>query len=165
MYIRHFWQGNHRIYGHIRCIYTVLANPTYLLWKVQGMFRIMKCGVQGRFGNWIIIYGTWGAGWVCCCPVCMYGLLWVFSFHSVGSGQPYMFPWGMQGRFGIWIIIYENLGCRMSMLACCEYVYFIVLVLLCSLWGWLKISTNTARERRELALILQEREELAEILQ
>jgi hypothetical protein len=51
------------------------------------------------------------------------------------------------------------------MLACCEYVYFIVLVLLCSLWGWLKISTNTARERRELALILQEREELAEILQ
>jgi len=23
-----FWQGNHRIYGHIRCIYTVLANPS-----------------------------------------------------------------------------------------------------------------------------------------
>ena len=22
-----FWQGNHQIYGHIRCIYTVLANP------------------------------------------------------------------------------------------------------------------------------------------
>ena len=31
MYIRYFWQGNHRIYGHIRCIYTVLANPTYVL--------------------------------------------------------------------------------------------------------------------------------------
>ena len=29
VYIRYFWQGNHRIYGHIRCIYTVLANPTY----------------------------------------------------------------------------------------------------------------------------------------
>jgi len=28
--IRCFWQGNHHIYGHIRCIYTVLANPTYL---------------------------------------------------------------------------------------------------------------------------------------
>jgi len=25
---RYFWQGNHRIYGHIRCIYTVLADPT-----------------------------------------------------------------------------------------------------------------------------------------
>jgi hypothetical protein len=29
VYIRYFWQGNHRIYGHIRCIYTVLANLTY----------------------------------------------------------------------------------------------------------------------------------------
>jgi hypothetical protein len=27
VYIRYFWQGNHQIYGHIRCIYTVLANP------------------------------------------------------------------------------------------------------------------------------------------
>ena len=27
VYIRYFWQGNHKIYGHIRCIYTVLANP------------------------------------------------------------------------------------------------------------------------------------------
>ena len=25
--IRYFWQGNRWIYGHIRCIYTVLANP------------------------------------------------------------------------------------------------------------------------------------------
>ena len=27
VYLRFFWQGNHQIYGHIRCIYTVLANP------------------------------------------------------------------------------------------------------------------------------------------
>ena len=26
--IRYFWQGTHHIYGHIRCIYTFLANPT-----------------------------------------------------------------------------------------------------------------------------------------
>jgi hypothetical protein len=26
VYIRYFWQGKHQIYGHIRCIYTVLAN-------------------------------------------------------------------------------------------------------------------------------------------
>ena len=25
--IRYFWQGNQQIYGHIRCIYTVLASP------------------------------------------------------------------------------------------------------------------------------------------
>jgi hypothetical protein len=29
VYIRHFWQRNHQIYGHIRCIYTILANPKY----------------------------------------------------------------------------------------------------------------------------------------
>ena len=29
IYIRYFWLGNQQIYGHIRCIYTVLANPTY----------------------------------------------------------------------------------------------------------------------------------------
>jgi len=28
---RHFWQGNHHMYGHIRCIYTVLADPTHTL--------------------------------------------------------------------------------------------------------------------------------------
>jgi len=30
VYTRYFWQGNHQIYGHIRCIYTVLANPTHV---------------------------------------------------------------------------------------------------------------------------------------
>jgi len=25
-----FWQGNHEIYSHIRCIYTILANPIYM---------------------------------------------------------------------------------------------------------------------------------------
>jgi hypothetical protein len=29
VYIRYTWQGNHQIYGHIRCIYTILVNPTY----------------------------------------------------------------------------------------------------------------------------------------
>jgi len=31
VHIRYFWQGNHQIYGHIRCINTVLANPMYVL--------------------------------------------------------------------------------------------------------------------------------------
>jgi hydrogenase maturation factor len=30
VYIRYFWQGNFQIYGYIRCIYTVLANPKYV---------------------------------------------------------------------------------------------------------------------------------------
>ena len=29
VYIRCFWQASPEIYGHIRCIYTVLANPIY----------------------------------------------------------------------------------------------------------------------------------------
>ena len=29
VYMRYFWQGNDQIYGRIRCICTVLANPKY----------------------------------------------------------------------------------------------------------------------------------------
>jgi len=29
-YIRYFGQGSHQIYGHIRCIHTVLADPTHM---------------------------------------------------------------------------------------------------------------------------------------
>jgi len=41
--IRYFWQGNHQIYGHIRCIYTVLANPMYEVMKDEttGLNRCM----------------------------------------------------------------------------------------------------------------------------
>ena len=34
VYIRCFWQENHQIYGHIRCIYTVLANPINALFNL-----------------------------------------------------------------------------------------------------------------------------------
>ena len=33
VYIRYFWQGNYQTYGHIQCIYTVLANPKH--WHVR----------------------------------------------------------------------------------------------------------------------------------
>ena len=29
-----FRQENHQIYGHIRCTYTVLANPTHVTWHI-----------------------------------------------------------------------------------------------------------------------------------
>jgi len=28
VYIRYVWQGNYQTYGHIGCVYTVLANPS-----------------------------------------------------------------------------------------------------------------------------------------
>jgi len=30
VYVRYFWQGNHQIQSHIRCIFTVPANPTHV---------------------------------------------------------------------------------------------------------------------------------------
>ena len=30
VHIRYFWQGNHQNYGHIWCIFTVLANPSHV---------------------------------------------------------------------------------------------------------------------------------------
>jgi hypothetical protein len=53
VYIRYFWQGNHQIYGHIRCMYTVLANPTYvacnkpaLLWSYFEQVGLTWCSTQ-----------------------------------------------------------------------------------------------------------------------
>ena len=52
MYKQKFWQGNRQIYGHIRCIYTLLANLTHsqkqytaCLWPVIWGFLIpgSKC--------------------------------------------------------------------------------------------------------------------------
>jgi hypothetical protein len=39
MYIWYFWQGNCHTYGHIRCTYTVLANPN-VLWFPCLKYRI-----------------------------------------------------------------------------------------------------------------------------
>jgi hypothetical protein len=40
VFIRYFWQGNHQIYGHIRCIYTVLANPNDEGWPVPYLYTV-----------------------------------------------------------------------------------------------------------------------------
>jgi len=37
VYIRYFWQENYRIYGHILCIYTVLASPSLVAWLHRNM--------------------------------------------------------------------------------------------------------------------------------
>jgi hypothetical protein len=29
VFVRYLWRENHHIYGHIRCVYTVLANPIH----------------------------------------------------------------------------------------------------------------------------------------
>ena len=46
VYIRYFWQGNHQIYGHIRCIYTILANPMHELWAFSYCLHTYATSVQ-----------------------------------------------------------------------------------------------------------------------
>jgi len=33
VYVQCFWQGEHQMYGHIRRIYTVPANPSCVVWN------------------------------------------------------------------------------------------------------------------------------------
>ena len=52
MYLRYFWQGNHQIYGHVRRIYAVLANP--MCEACSAGANSVKCGggahkLRGRF--------------------------------------------------------------------------------------------------------------------
>ena len=49
VYKRYFWQGNHQINGHIRCIYTVVANPT------QMQVSCLRCFPQNRSPNPVLI--------------------------------------------------------------------------------------------------------------
>jgi hypothetical protein len=60
VYIRYFWQGKHQIYGHIRCIYTVLANPTY----VSGLDEYADgCRIEKeQIGTLFILSGGTGRG-------------------------------------------------------------------------------------------------------
>ena len=37
VYLRCFWQGDHQIYGHVRCIYTVLAKPKHVSKSASGV--------------------------------------------------------------------------------------------------------------------------------
>jgi len=64
MYIRYFRQGNHHACGHIRCVYTVLANPTYGGSKGAGKqntlavfsrFTFSQCFIQAFYCH---VFGT-----------------------------------------------------------------------------------------------------------
>ena len=61
MYTRYFWQGNHRIYGHIRGIYTVLANPKYLMISLPSilcMQRVHRVLADPSFNTWALCLNT-----------------------------------------------------------------------------------------------------------
>ena len=50
--IRHSWQGNRQVYGHIRCTFMVLAKPhihTYIqrMYRVSSRGRTIHTGIYG----------------------------------------------------------------------------------------------------------------------
>jgi len=51
VHIRYFWQENHQIYGHIRCVCTVLANPIHMVMaNTQGQYiHMVMVNTQGQF--------------------------------------------------------------------------------------------------------------------
>ena len=51
LYIRCFWQGNHHIYGHVRCVYTVLANPRH----VAECRAVQLCGMHHIIASTVFI--------------------------------------------------------------------------------------------------------------
>ena len=53
VYLRCFWQGNHQIYCHIRCIYTVLASPICVCWPSPHIcLTAHKHSVKATWLNW-----------------------------------------------------------------------------------------------------------------
>ena len=70
VYIRYFWQGNHQIYGHIRYIYRILANPSDLPCRPvpQGQCDALRPCTQGQCNELTIVHQTQGQ---CDAPVCL----------------------------------------------------------------------------------------------
>ena len=89
MYIRYFWQGRHQLYGHIRCVYTVLVNPRYFWQGKHQIYGHIRC-IYGIFGREITKYTV------------IYGVFTIFlagkspnirayTVYIYGSGQPNMY--------------------------------------------------------------------------
>jgi hypothetical protein len=51
VYTRNFCQGSHQIYGHTRCIYTIVANPTCTFRKCSCRERHMHRGITLLVSN------------------------------------------------------------------------------------------------------------------
>jgi len=61
--IRSFWQGNHRIYSHVRCINTVMANPM-LVAQAFGRSSVEGMCVAPAFGrSSVVCICMWDKHW------------------------------------------------------------------------------------------------------
>jgi len=74
VHIRYFWHGNHHIYGHIRCIYTVLANPNAdEFFDISSYLTVLKHSCHGlSHGLMSELHEGHGSPSVCVCVCCVY---------------------------------------------------------------------------------------------
>jgi len=49
VYVRYLWQGNHQLYVHIRCIYTVLVNLRHAFYQAKVFLAHPRNTVKGDF--------------------------------------------------------------------------------------------------------------------
>jgi len=60
VYIWYFGQGIHQRYGHTRCIYTVLANPTHtactVLWSGDSLLAAFWCCTNVELASTVHVY-------------------------------------------------------------------------------------------------------------
>jgi len=62
---RYFWQDNHQMYGHIRCVQTVLANPSG---------QLITQGLEGSPGSTLVLGSV--------CSVVLYRCCFLFVLHT-----------------------------------------------------------------------------------
>jgi len=123
VYIRCFWQGYHQIYDHIRCIYTVLANPRYtVFWQanpeIYGHIRCIYSVLAGKLPNIRCIYTVLANPIFTVFLAGISSTIRSYTVYIYGSGQPYIY--GIFGRdiinytiiYGVYIRFWPTLYIR-----------------------------------------------------
>jgi len=97
VYIRYFWQRNHRIYGHIRCIHTVLANPKHSLSHQSGY------GVCVGLARTVYIHRIWPYIWWFSCQNYRIYTVYIWYWPTLGI-------WGHPNAIGPDHLVCSHLG-------------------------------------------------------
>jgi uncharacterized protein YfaP (DUF2135 family) len=54
VYIRYCWQGNHQIYGHIRCIYGIIGRGITKYTVIHGVYTEILAGKSPNIGSYTV---------------------------------------------------------------------------------------------------------------
>jgi len=109
VHTRYFWQVSRQIYGHIRCIYTVLANPIYIyIWWVSRQKHVCRRNEQGKLGKYHPAWCTTRVGqnhiYIRCIydnfgrDIIEYTVIHGDTVYIYVSGQPYIYMLGLKTK-------------------------------------------------------------------